>query len=77
MICALGRKIRRIHSRLPFHTTSCIGDSGGPVVANTPAGPRLVGVVSAGPFPCGLDAPSIYARVSSRLGFITRAAATP
>ena len=77
MICALGKKIRRFHSRLPFHSTSCTGDSGGPVVANTPRGPRLVGVVSAGPFPCGLGAPSLYARVSSRLGFIRRAAALP
>jgi trypsin len=77
MICALGKLIRRFHSRLPFHATSCSGDSGGPVVANTPGGPRQVGVVSAGPFPCGLGAPSIYARVASRLGFIRRAAGLP
>jgi trypsin len=77
MICALGKRIRRFQSRLPFHSTSCSGDSGGPVVANTPAGPRLVGVVSAGPFPCGLGGPSIYARVASRLGFIERAAGLP
>ena len=70
MICALGKRVGRFHSRLPFHATTCLGDSGGPVVANTPNGPRLVGVVSAGIFPCGLGAPSIYARVSSRLGFI-------
>jgi trypsin len=74
MICALGKRIRRLHSRLPYRTTSCSGDSGGPIVANTPTGPRLVGVVSAGPFPCGLGGPSIYARVSSRLGFIERTA---
>ena len=74
MICALGKRVRRFHSRLPFHSTSCSGDSGGPIVAATPAGPRLVGLVSAGPFPCGLGGPSIYARVSSRLGFIRRAA---
>jgi secreted trypsin-like serine protease len=77
MICALGKLIRRFHSRLPFHATSCSGDSGGPVVANTAGGPRLVGAVSAGPFPCGLGAPSIYARVASRLGFIRRAAGLP
>src|SRR5262249_23498500 len=70
MICALGKRILRVHSRLPYHSTSCSGDSGGPIVANTPAGPRLVGGVSAGPFPCGLGGPSIYARISSRLGFI-------
>jgi trypsin len=74
MICALGKRIRRQRSRLAFHSTSCEGDSGGPLVANTPAGPRLVGVVSAGVFPCGLGVPSIYARVASRLGFIRRAA---
>jgi secreted trypsin-like serine protease len=75
MICALGKRIRRFHSRLPYFSTSCSGDSGGPIVASTPGGPRLVGVVSAGPFPCGLGrAPSIYARISSRLGFIRRAA---
>jgi trypsin len=77
MICALGKRIRRIHSRLPYYSTSCVGDSGGPVVAGTPVGPRLVGVVSAGPFPCGLGAPSIYARLSSRLGFIRQAAGIP
>jgi secreted trypsin-like serine protease len=77
MICALGKLVRRFHSRLPFHSTSCSGDSGGPVVAGTPGGPRLVGLVSAGPFPCGFGAPSIYARVANRLGFIRRTAGLP
>jgi secreted trypsin-like serine protease len=77
MICALGKRVRRFHSRLPYRSTSCSGDSGGPIVSNTPGGPRLVGVVSAGPFPCGLFGPSLYARVSSRLGFIRRAAGLP
>jgi secreted trypsin-like serine protease len=75
MICALGRLIGRA-AGFPVHTTSCVGDSGGPLVADTPAGPRLVGVTSAGAFPCGLGGPpSIYARVASRLGFIARTAA--
>ncbi len=77
MICALGKRIGRIRSRLPFHTTSCEGDSGGPLVADTPAGPRLIGAVSAGVFPCGLGGPSIYARVADRLGFIGWALASP
>jgi trypsin len=77
MICALGKRIARFGSRLHFHTTSCAGDSGGPVVADTPGGPRLVGAVSAGSFPCGLGGPSIYARVSNQLGFIQRAFAIP
>jgi secreted trypsin-like serine protease len=74
MICALGKRIGRYGSRLPFRTTSCEGDSGGPLVADTPNGPRLIGAVSAGVFPCGLGGASIYARVASRLGFIRRAA---
>jgi trypsin len=73
MICALGKRIGRIHSRLPFRSTSCEGDSGGPLVAGTPNGPRLIGAVSAGFFPCGLGGASIYARVADRLGFIQRA----
>jgi trypsin len=73
MICTLGKRVRRTHSRLPFHATSCEGDSGGPLVANTPAGPRLVGVVSAGVFPCGLGGASIYARVASQLPFLLAA----
>jgi trypsin len=74
MICALGKRIGRGHSRLPFRTTSCEGDSGGPLVADTPNGPRLIGAVSSGVFPCGLGGASIYARVADRLGFIKRAA---
>jgi trypsin len=77
MICALGKRIGRIHSRLPYRTTSCEGDSGGPLVAVTPAGPRLIGAVSSGIFPCGLGGASIYARVTNRLGFIKRAADIP
>jgi trypsin len=73
MICALGKRIGRYGSPLAFHTTSCEGDSGGPLVADTPNGPRLIGAVSSGVFPCGLGGPSIYARVADRLGFIQRA----
>jgi secreted trypsin-like serine protease len=77
MICALGKRIGRVRSRLPFHATSCEGDSGGPLVADTPGGPRLIGAVSSGVFPCGLGGPSIYARVANRLGFIRRAIESP
>jgi trypsin len=77
MICALGKRIRRTHGRLPFHATSCEGDSGGPLVADTPAGPRLIGAVSSGTFPCGLGGASIYARIASRRGFIRRVAGLP
>lgn len=77
MICALGKRIGRTRSRLPYRTTSCEGDSGGPLVADTPNGPRLIGAVSSGVFPCGLGGASIYARVADRLGFIRRAAELP
>jgi trypsin len=77
MICALGERIGRIHSRLAFHATSCEGDSGAPLVADTLGGPRLIGAVSSGTFPCGLGGASIYARVASRLGFIQRVAGLP
>jgi trypsin len=77
MICALGKRIGRTRGRLPFHATSCEGDSGGPLVAETPAGPRLIGTVSSGAFPCGLGGASIYARISSRIGFIERALQSP
>lgn len=77
MICALGKRVRRIRSRLPLHATSCEGDSGGPLVADTPAGPRLIGAVSAGVFPCGVGGASIYARVAHRLGFVERAIEAP
>ena len=77
MICALGKRIGRIRGRLPLHATSCEGDSGGPLVADTPAGPRLIGAVSAGVFPCGVGGASIYARVAHRLGFVERAIEAP
>lgn len=77
MLCALGKRVRRLPGRLPVFATDCFGDSGGPLVAATAAGTRLVGVVSVGGFPCGVGAPSIYARVADGLGFIRRAAGLP
>jgi len=70
MICALGKRIK--HFRSPsIHTSACIGDSGGALVADTPAGPRQVGIVSFGGPLCGLaGAPTVYARVSASLDFI-------
>jgi secreted trypsin-like serine protease len=68
MICAQG-------GRIPFargiRTQVCRGDSGGPLVADTPAGPRQLGVVSFGGFFCGDPySPSSYARVADALDFI-------
>ncbi|MGH2984290.1 MAG: S1 family peptidase [Solirubrobacterales bacterium] len=70
MICALGKRIK--HFRRPaIHTSACTGDSGGALVADTPAGPRQVGIVSYGGPLCGLAAaPTVYARVSASLDFI-------
>jgi secreted trypsin-like serine protease len=76
MICALGARVRRLDGSRSFHSTACTGDSGGPVIAETPAGPRLVGIVVSGIFPCGL-APSIHARVSEALPFIEAATQSP
>jgi secreted trypsin-like serine protease len=76
MICTLGRRF----SRKPIGTTTCTGDSGGPMVADTPDGPRLVGVTSfaaaIGNVFCGArGGPSVYARVSAGYRFIQAALA--
>jgi secreted trypsin-like serine protease len=76
MLCVLGTRAKRLGGAYRLSRTSCTGDSGGPLVARTPQGLRLVGVVSAGPVPCGV-APSIYARVAPELDFIRRAAGIP
>jgi len=75
------RKIRRHKLRRPIQRTVCAGDSGGPMVAATPAGLRLVGVAEATAAPakrsafgfvhCGLKGyPAIHTRVASWLSFI-------
>jgi trypsin len=70
MICALGAK-RKHPGRFKIHTSACSGDSGGPLMADTPTGPVEVGTVSYGGALCGLPAaPSVYSRVSSSLDFI-------
>jgi secreted trypsin-like serine protease len=70
MICALGKRLKRFR-RPSIHTSACIGDSGGALIADTLAGPRQVGIVSYGGPLCGLAAaPTVYARVSASLDFI-------
>jgi trypsin len=75
------RKINGRKSKRPIQRTVCAGDSGGPMVAASPAGPRLVGVAEAALAPpkrsafgsvwCGLKGfPAIHTRVASWLGFI-------
>jgi len=70
MICALGKRLRRYRG-FSIHTTSCSGDSGGPLITNTASGPLLLGVVSYGSAICGFGGtPTVYARVSDALDFI-------
>lgn len=73
MICALGAK-RKNPGRFKIHTSACSGDSGGPVVADTPTGAVEVGTVSFGGALCGLPAaPTVYSKVASSLDFINSA----
>jgi secreted trypsin-like serine protease len=75
------RKIKRRKLRRPIQRTVCSGDSGGPMVASTPVGLRLVGVAEATAAPpkrtafgfvyCGLKGyPAIHTRVAAWLSFI-------
>ena len=73
MICSLGAK-RKKPGRFKIHTSACSGDSGGPLIADTPTGAVEVGTVSFGGALCGLPAaPSVYSRVAASLGFINAA----
>jgi Trypsin len=82
-LCTTGSRIYEVFSgrkRRSVLRGQCFGDSGGPVVAQTPAGPRLLAVTDAvlslgsGPFSvvlCNLkNFPAIDARVAPYLGFI-------
>jgi secreted trypsin-like serine protease len=90
LICDAGRKsgliaIRKINGKVrkrPIQRTVCSGDSGGPMVAQSPAGVRQVGIAEATAAPpkhsafgfvwCGLKGfPAIHTRVASWLGFIS------
>ena len=75
------RKVKGKKRKRPIQRTVCAGDSGGPMVAASPAGPRLVGVAEATAAPpkrsafgfvwCGLKGfPAIHTRVASWLSFI-------
>jgi secreted trypsin-like serine protease len=76
MICAQGAPIKK--GRLAPRTSPCGGDSGGPLIADTPNGPRLVGAVSFGPSLCGLPfAPVVFARVADDLDFLVAAVLQP
>jgi secreted trypsin-like serine protease len=75
------RRIKRKVFRRPIQRTVCAGDSGGPMVAATPSGLRLVGVAEATSAPpkrsafgfvyCGLKGfPAIHTRIASWLSFL-------
>ena len=73
VIALAGKKKRGVQR------ATCFGDSGGPLLADTPTGPRLIGITSyGGIYPnrfafiaCGLKGfPDVYTRVSAYLGFI-------
>jgi secreted trypsin-like serine protease len=70
-ICGLDSK----STHAPF-IQACPGDSGGPFLKHTPAGPVEIGITSWGPevkaAKCGArQLPGVYMRVSSFLDFIT------
>jgi secreted trypsin-like serine protease len=90
VMCDAGGKsgliaVRKFKGRVrkrPIQRTVCSGDSGGPMVASTPAGLRQVGIAEATAAPpkrsafgfvwCGLKGfPAIHTRVASWLGFIS------
>lgn len=73
MLCSLGR----IYGRRKIGSTTCSGDSGGPIVAWTSRGFVQVGVTSFGGgygnVACGaVGVPSVYARASRGMSFIAR-----
>ncbi len=79
MICANGAPFQRLF-RLKLMRTACPGDSGGPLIASTPDGPRQVGLVSFGvstPFIlCGEKGfPGVFSRVSFFQSFLAPYAA--
>jgi secreted trypsin-like serine protease len=71
-ICTHGDKIGA-----GTFTSSCYGDSGGPLIADDPPDDLVVGVVSYGGRRCGEPRPTVYARVASGLAFIKDSAGIP
>lgn len=63
MVCAEGVRAERI-------VDSCIGDSGGPLIAGRGETARLIGVVSWGPQRCASRFSGVYSRVSAFTTFL-------
>lgn len=75
-ICAIGKLAPRWSRRLGIKIFMgvCAGDSGSPLIADTPGGPRVVGVASLAGILCGPRyAPGAYARTAPDLSFIAGA----
>ncbi len=62
-LCAQGYRDSQI-------VDTCVGDSGGPLIAGTGVELRLVGVVSWGPPTCATRDPGVYTRVSRYKSFL-------
>jgi trypsin len=74
MICANGAQFRR-QFRVRLMRSACPGDSGGPLIAQTPSGIRQVGVVSFGlstPFILCAEKgfPGVFGRIAPNLPFL-------
>ena len=67
-ICTLGRRSG------PGRTSSCFGDSGGPLISDSPRGALLIGAVSYGGQRCGVGPPTVYTRVANNLAFVKKKA---
>jgi trypsin len=71
-VCAFGEQ-----TGADQYDDSCFGDSGGPLIADSPRGALLVGIVSYGGRLCGVKKPGVYTQVASNLDFIARKAGLP
>jgi secreted trypsin-like serine protease len=81
MICANGAPYKRFLG-LRLMRSACPGDSGGPLIATTPGGPRLVGTVSFGFSSFFLlcaehGFPGVFTRTSAYQSFLAPYAAIP
>jgi len=62
-LCAQGYRDSQI-------VDTCVGDSGGPLIAGTGVTMRLVGIVSWGPPTCATRDPGVYTRVAGYTSFL-------